>query len=113
MDLAYKVRARREELGLSQEELAARMGYKSRSSINKIENGRPVTQKIIARLSDVLDVSIAYLMGWTDEEPELQAEIEAEILTDPDLMNMIHKYRGLSEEKKKALRQMLDVLASD
>ena len=68
MTLADRVRIRREELGLSQEQLALRMGYSSRTSINKIENGRPCSQKIIARLADALNVSIPYLMGWDDEE---------------------------------------------
>ena len=39
LEIYKRIRARREELGISQEELAKRMGYKSRSSINKIENG--------------------------------------------------------------------------
>ena len=34
-----RIRRRREELGLSQDELAKKLGYKSRSSINKIEKG--------------------------------------------------------------------------
>jgi transcriptional regulator with XRE-family HTH domain len=68
MNLADRVKQRREELGLSQEQLALRMGYNSRTSINKIENGRPCSQKIIARLADALYVSIPYLMGWEDEK---------------------------------------------
>ena len=67
MSLGEKVKSRREEIGLSQEDLALKMGYKSRSSINKIEKGRPVSQKIICRLADALDVSVAYLMGWESE----------------------------------------------
>lgn len=70
MSLGEKVKSRREEIGLSQEDLALKMGYKSRSSINKIEKGRPVSQKIICRLADALDVSIAYLMGWEEERKE-------------------------------------------
>lgn len=38
-DLSTRVRLRREQLGLSQEELARRMGYRSRSSITKLEKG--------------------------------------------------------------------------
>lgn len=71
MTLAERVKKRREELGLSQEELAIAMGYSSRTSINKIENGRPCTQKIIARLSEAMNVSVAYLMGWDEPEEEL------------------------------------------
>lgn len=69
MDLGEKIRFRREAMNMSQEELARRMGYKSRSSINKIENGRPVSQKIIFRLAEVLDTTPAYLMGWNEEKP--------------------------------------------
>lgn len=75
MSLASKVMQRRHELGLSQEELATRMGYSSRSSINKIENGRPVSQKIIVRLAEALDVSIPYLMEW--EEVEMPVSVKA------------------------------------
>ena len=42
--LSVRIRQRREELGMSQEELAARMGYRSKSSITKIEKGiTPIT----------------------------------------------------------------------
>lgn len=69
MDLGEKVKQRREELGMTQEELSLKMGYKSRASINKIENGRPVSQKIIVRLATELKVSVAYLMGYQEEKP--------------------------------------------
>ena len=60
--LGDKVKKRRLELGLTQEELAKRMGYSSRVSINKIENGRQVSQKIIIRLAKALNVPVTYLM---------------------------------------------------
>ena len=44
-DLASRIRQRREQLSLSQEELAARMGYRSKSSITKLEKAAPVQQK--------------------------------------------------------------------
>lgn len=71
MNLGEKVKKRRLELNLTQEELAKKMGYSSRVSINKIELGRPVSQKIIARLAETLDLSIPYLMGWDEEEKSL------------------------------------------
>ena len=90
MTLADRVRLRRESLGLSQEELALRMGYSSRTSINKIENGRPCSQKIIARLSEALNVSIPYLMGWQEEKekPTVQQD------------------DGLSEAKQKLIERI-------
>ena len=38
-NLSSRIRQRREQLSLSQEELAARMGYRSKSSITKLEKG--------------------------------------------------------------------------
>lgn len=111
MELAERVRARREELGLSQTELAQKMGYNSRSSINKIENGRAISQKLIVRLAEALEVSPSYLMGW-DEKPEEQAEYEASILMDEDIMELVHLYKCLDSEQKKAVKQMAKLLAS-
>lgn len=70
MELADQVKLKRQELEMSQDELARRMGYKSRSSINKIEMGRPVSQKIIVKLAESLNITPAYLMGWEDDESE-------------------------------------------
>lgn len=111
--IGKNIKDRRLELGLTQEELATKMGYKSKSAINKIELGvNDVSQSKVVKFAEVLRTTPAHLMGW-DREPEDQAEIDAEILTDPELMDMIYDYRKMSAEKKKALRQMAKALASD
>lgn len=61
--IGNKVRQRREELGLSQDELARRCGYKSRSSINKIElNINDVTQSKILVLAKALETDPMWLL---------------------------------------------------
>ena len=110
LNLGDRVYARRKELKLSQEELAHRMGLKSRSSICKIESGREATQRTIASLAQALDVTVPYLMGWADT-PEDQAEFEASILMDDDLMEFINIYRELNDEQKAAVKQMAKMLA--
>lgn len=76
MDILYKrIRARREELKMSQEELAKKLGYKSRSSINKIELGEnDLPQSKIMAFAKALGTTPSYLMGWQDEEYAAQAE---------------------------------------
>lgn len=119
MNLGEKVKNRREELGLSQEDLALKMGYKSRSSINKIETGRPVSQKIIARLSEALNISIPYLMGWEDEieeKPVETANTMADFLItlkgdNGELMTMLVEYETLSVTKKAQVREYVRLLA--
>lgn len=68
MEIGKRIKQKREELGLLQEELAQRVGYKSRSSINKIEvDGRGLPQKKIVALAEALETSPAYLMGWIED----------------------------------------------
>ncbi|MDB1979125.1 S24 family peptidase [[Clostridium] symbiosum] len=65
MEIGQIIKKRREKLGMSQEELAQKVGYKSRSSINKIEvDGRGLPQSKIAAIAKALDTTPAYLMGW-------------------------------------------------
>lgn len=75
--IANRIRKRREELGLSQDELGKRIGYKSRSSINKIELGhRNLTQSKIKAIADALETTPSYIMGWDENNPQLDALIE-------------------------------------
>lgn len=65
MGIGSRIRKRREALGLSQEELAHKMGYRSRSTINKIESEiNDVTQSKVELFARALDTTPAYLMGW-------------------------------------------------
>lgn len=64
METYENIRALREQLGLSQEMLAEKTGYKDRSSIAKIESGLvDLTQSKIAAFAKALNVTPAYLMG--------------------------------------------------
>ena len=63
--LYENIRRRREELGISQEELANMLGYKSRSSINKIEKGiNDIPQSKIVEFAKALRITPEELMGW-------------------------------------------------
>ena len=67
--IGSRIRARREALGWSQEELGKRLGYKSRSSINKIElDQRNLTQSKIKAIADALCTTPSYIMGWDNTE---------------------------------------------
>lgn len=69
MNIGEKIRLRREELGMSQDELAKKCGYASRVSISKIETGeRYVPQWKIESFAKALRVLPEYLMGWADDE---------------------------------------------
>lgn len=73
--IGNRIRNRREELGLSQDELGKRLGYKSRSSINKIElDQRNLTQSKIKAIADALETTPAFIMGWNEPSPEVRSK---------------------------------------
>lgn len=66
-DFGAKIKARRIELNMTQDELAKAAGYTSRSSINKIELGMvDVSQSKVAKLAKALKISPTILVGWGD-----------------------------------------------
>ncbi|NCC55666.1 MAG: helix-turn-helix domain-containing protein [Erysipelotrichia bacterium] len=72
MDIYKRIKSLREQLKMTQEELAHKTGYKTRSAINKIESGdRDINQSQIADFARALGVTPAYLMGWEDDTNDI------------------------------------------
>ena len=86
-NLGLRIRQKRTELDMTQEELGLKVGYTSRSSINKIELGLvDLPQSKIISIAKALQTTPAYIMGWeepTKEENELLKLIEQ--LTDEEI----------------------------
>lgn len=62
--LGLRIKKRREELKLTQQELALKLGYKSRSSINKIEIGEnDIPFSRLSEIAKALNTSELYLLG--------------------------------------------------
>ena len=67
MTIGKRIKAKREELGLSQRDLAQKMQYTNHSTIGKIERGQvDVSQTRIVQFAEVMGTSVAYLMGWEE-----------------------------------------------
>lgn len=65
MQIGNIIKKRRVQLGLSQTELANKLGFKSKASISRIELGaQSLPQNKILEMAKALDVSPEYLMGW-------------------------------------------------
>ena len=65
--LGERIKSRRKELRMSQEELGNRIGF-TKSSISRIEHGdRAVSFENINKIASVLEVDQKWLLGWTDE----------------------------------------------
>lgn len=73
MDMYDRIRNRRKELKMTQDELAKLTGYNDRSSIAKIEAKKAdLSQSKIIAFASALKVSTSYLMDG--EEPTKQAD---------------------------------------
>ena len=94
MSIGHKIRNRRIELGLSQEELANIMGYKSRSTINKIELGiNDITQTKIAKFAKALQTTVSDLMDWEDNAKESPNNLN---ILDNNKIRLIPLYESVS-----------------
>ena len=104
--LYENIRQRREELGLSQWELAQRMGYTSRSSISKIESGEnDIPQSKIKAFATALETTPSALMGW-EVDSAAPAQGEGEIGFDDFTYALHNEAETLTEEQKEALLGM-------
>lgn len=78
MTIGERIKQRRKELNLTQQELADRLGYKDRSAVCQVErdkNNSITTDRVIA-FADALYCTPAYLMGWKDDEMQITIEFE-------------------------------------
>lgn len=67
MKIRERIKNRRIELNITQDELARRLGYSDKSSISRMENSSKLTLNKVQLLADALNVSPSYLMGWEEE----------------------------------------------
>lgn len=111
MKIGDRIKHRRIELGMSQDELARRLGYRSRSSINKIEkdaSGLPQTK--IAAIASVLQTTPSFIMGWEEVQKKnnIQADIVIRMRTDNKFFSLIEGLNKLKPEQLASVKQVVD-----
>lgn len=85
MSIGQRIKKRRIELGMTQDELAALVGYKTRSAVNKIElDERDVKHSQIVVFAKALKTTPHYLIGWLDDP---LSEVEKQLVVDFRLLN--------------------------
>lgn len=108
-EFGNRVRDRRKELGLSQTELAVKIGYKDKSTVAKIESGdRDLPRSKIVEIAEALSVTPQYLLGWEDEAEKNAASTEtAKSQEFIELFNLLSP-----EEKNLVIAQIRGILSS-
>lgn len=96
-----RIKQKRISMNMSQEELAHKIGYKSRVSINKIElSGRDLPADKIYAIALALNTTPAYIMGWEEDNTDKEAELL-----------LISAFRELSAADKQQLLRYAEFLA--
>ena len=113
MKIGERIKYRREELGLSQDELARRLGYKSRSSINKIENdARGLPQTKIVAIANALQTTPSFIMGWqeTQEKNSTLAGLTVRMRKDAEFLSVVEIISELSPEQLASIKQVATLM---
>lgn len=115
--IGNRIREKRKEIGITQDELAKRMGLTSKSTICKVETGKEdnLTLDRVAKYAEALGCSPHYLMGWDEKEAEPSHEnavMLATVMKSATMAYYIKKINALSDEKKEALFKYIDFLSS-
>lgn len=98
-ELGQRIAARRKQLFMTQEELAFRLGYKSKSTINKIELGiNDIPQAKLQKFAYELDMSVEELLGLDGAKAPEISGLEAEL---------IEEFRRLPEDNRQLVLEMI------
>ena len=75
MDMGQKIKFHREKLGMTLEDLGNKVGV-GKSTVRKWETGMIANMRRdkISKIADALEISPAYLMGWTENPDPAYAE---------------------------------------
>lgn len=99
--VGHRIKARRESLGMTQDELAEKVGYKHKTSISKIENNKTdISTTDLETFAEVLETTVQYLMGW-----------DANWLNryDPKNDRLVRAYEEADAKTKDIVNRLLDI----
>ena len=113
--LGERIKSRRKELRMSQEELGNRIGF-TKSSISRIEHGdRAVSFENINKIASILEVDQKWLLGWTNEVQFSRDQLAHHVLDllenmqvditkkDPQLARLMEYINLMNDAQKKEL----------
>lgn len=118
-EIGKRIKQKREELKITQEELAVKLGYKSKTTIAKIENGtNDIVQSKVVEFAKALNTTVAYLMGWDDNKEQEDIETVASALdlvyNDKNIQLITEKSSKLQNEASiKRLLRYIDLLIEE
>lgn len=101
MTIGDRVKELREQQRMTQQELAEKLGYKSKTSVAHIEGGRDIPRSMVVKLAEILKTTPSYLMGWEENNAPAPSSRD----------DVINKINALPEDKIDKLLGYLDGLS--
>lgn len=103
MKLYENIKALRIAQNMTQDELAEKVGYKSRASITHVENGDiNLSQQRVIKFADALGVSPGDLIGFKEGQPDCFSDEER---------SLIHRFRRLNKKGRETAIARVEELA--
>ena len=123
-NIGRRIKNERERQGLTQDELARKMGYKNRSVVSTMEAASELSLKKVKKVAAALNVDPGYLMGYPSKNSDTRLAFEddfgkivekliaesyvKQVLSDTEI-TIIKRYRELNDDQKKMILKMLDI----
>lgn len=112
MTVGERIKYRRKQLGLTQEELAKRLGIISKASVCSIENRKTAPKaETVLQYADALETTAAWLYGWDDDTPP-EMRVDGDPYTEEE-RKIIEAYRVKSFIEQKAFKTLLGISEDD
>lgn len=108
MTLGEKIKSARKAKGLTQRQLADLVNAKHNSVSDWESNKSKPDMDTVELLCGALDLTPTYLVGSKSDDE--YADIIGKLMNEPGLLDMIDDYRNLSDNDKKAIRQIISSL---
>ena len=106
-----RVRHRRWMVGMTQQQLATKVGIKFQQ-IQKYETGmNRVSASRLWDISEALEVSVSYFFEGLGEETSFEANPAGDLLADKEALELVRSYYAIPEHQRRQLFELARVLS--
>ena len=108
-----RLRHRRWMLGVTQQQLAERVGIKFQQ-IQKYETGmNRVSASRLWDIAEVLDVPVGYFFEGIEDEQQVESEgpVPGDFLSDKEALELVRSYYAIPEAQRRRLFELARVLS--
>ena len=114
MTTGNRIKLRRIELKMTQDDLCVKLGYKDRTAIAKLESRDSIPARKLEKIAEALDVDVRYLLGIEPKTDDIKISREAiithKILDDKEMIDFLEKYYNTKPEKQKAIMTTVNMM---